>query len=87
MSPKMQPLSAALADWADMQAIVNDIVILVRDFTYYGSQGIIVKINGEEPEGIHNGYDSARKIERDLARVVPGYVKGAAIWKEGEYDY
>lgn len=88
MQTEMQPLTAALQDWADMQAVIDDSVILVRDFTCSGDpRGIIVKINGEEPEGIHNAYTSAREIECDLVKVVPGYVKGASVWQEGEYDY
>ncbi|HEY7418494.1 MAG TPA: hypothetical protein VH593_25160 [Ktedonobacteraceae bacterium] len=87
--PEKLPLKEALGDWADMQAVIGSAVILVRDFTCYGDpRGIIVKVNGEEPDGIRNAYrKSAREIENDLAKVVPGYVKGAAIWQEGEYDY
>lgn len=85
--PKSQALTAALDDWADMQAVVGDTVILVRDFRGYSSGGMIVKIDGEEPDGIHNSYYSVCEIERDLVNVVPGYTAGAAIWQEGEYDY
>lgn len=86
MQAVMQPLTAALADWADIQAVIGETTILVRDFKCY-SEGMIVKVNGEEPEGIHNCYYSASEIERDLVKVVPGYVQGAPIWQEGEYDY
>lgn len=81
------PLTAALANWADMQATVAGVVILVRDFTCFGDpRGIIVKVDGEEPAGINNAYRSAREISFDLARVVLGYVKGASIWQEDEDD-
>jgi hypothetical protein len=62
-------------------------VILVRDFNCYQGGGIVVKMNNEEPAGIHNAYSSADEIERDLVQVVPKYIKGAPIWQEGEYDY
>lgn len=84
---KMQSLTVALSDWSDMQAVVGDTVILVRDFACYGDpRGIIVKVDDEEPAGINNAYRFAREIERDLAKVVPGYVKGASIWSEQEVD-
>jgi len=82
----MQPLALALADWADMQAVIGDVVILVRDFSCYQGGGMIVKINGEE-DGLNNSYYSTNAIERDLVKVVLGYVVGAPIWQEGEYDY
>ena len=90
MQTGMQPLTDALTEWADVQATIGETTILVRDFTCYGDpSGIIVKVGGEEPNGIHNAYRSAREIERDLVKVVPGYVKGASIWQEyeDEYDY
>ena len=88
MQTEMQPLPTALAEWADMQAVIEETTILVRDFRHYGDTGgIIVKINDEEPDGIHNAYRSVREIERDLIKIVPGYVKGAPIWKEYEDDH
>jgi hypothetical protein len=80
------PLVEALAEWVDMQASVNDVVILVRDFNCYRSGGFIVKVDDNEPEGINNSYSSVSDIERDLARVVPGYVEGALIWQEAEVE-
>lgn len=87
MQTEMQPLTAALAEWADTQAVIGETTILVRDFTCYSGGGLIVKINDEEPEGIHNGYSSPKEIERDLVKVVPGYVKGARVWQEYENGY
>lgn len=87
MPTGMQPLTTALADWADMRAVIGETTILVRDFTCYQGGGIIVKINGEEPGGIHNAYSSPAEVERDLVKVVPGYVKGAPIWQEQEDGY
>ena len=89
MQTGMQPLPTALAKWADVQAVIGETTLLVRDFNCYQGGGIIVKMNGEEPEGIHNAYSSPDEIERDLVQVVPGYVKGAPIWQEQEdrYDY
>jgi hypothetical protein len=81
------PLVDAIVEWADMQTVVGDTVILVRDFHYSEGRGIIVKVNDEEPEGIDNPYYCIPEIENDLARVVPGYVKGSAVWQEGEYEY
>ncbi len=86
----MKPLSAALEDWIEVQSSVGETVITVNDLTCYEKEwGLLVKVNGQEPEGINNGYKSPREIERDLASVVPGYVKGAAVWQEKpeeEYD-
>lgn len=87
MQTEMQPLTTALADWADMQAVIGETTLLVRDFTCYQGGGIIVKMNGEEPEGIRNAYASPKEIERDLVQIVPGYVKGAPIWQEQEDGY
>lgn len=84
MQTGTQPLTTALAFWADTQAVIAETTILVRDFTCYQGGGIIVKINGEEPEGIHNAYASPDEIECDLVKAVPGYVKGAPIWQEQE---
>lgn len=84
MRTGMQPLPTALAEWADVQAVIGETALLVRDFTCYQGGGIIVKVNGEEPAGIHNAYSSLDEIERDLVQVVPGYVKGARIWQEQE---
>ncbi len=84
MQTVMQPLSMALAEWADVQAVIGETTLLVRDFNCYQGGGIIVKMNGGEPAGIHNAYSSLDEIERDLVQVVPGYVKGAPIWQEQE---
>jgi hypothetical protein len=81
----MQTLRAALVDLADVQATVGDAVITVGDWQCY-SEGFLVKINGEEPEGIHNLYEFIDELERDLASVVPGYEIGAAIWQEQEEE-
>lgn len=86
MTEQMLPLETALAEWADMQAVVDGATILVRDFNCYRGGGIIVKINGEE-DGLDNPYYSTNAIERDLVRVVSGYRIDAPIWSEGEYDY
>jgi hypothetical protein len=51
----------------------------------YGKEGKVVKVDGEEIDGIHNCYYSVKEIERDLAKVVAGYVKGMPEWQEGEY--
>lgn len=82
----MLPLVDAIVEWADMQTIVNSTVILVRDFHYSEGRGIIVKVNDEE-DGLDNPYYCVPEIESDLVKAVPGYVAGAAIWQEGEYDY
>lgn len=82
----MLPLADAIVEWADMQTVVGKTVILVRDFHYSEGRGIIVKVNDEE-DGLDNPYYSTDEIEGDLARVVPGYVKGSAVWQEGEYEY
>lgn len=80
-----QTLTNALAEFADMQATVGETTIIVSDYACY-DEGFIVKVNGEEPDGIHNVYYSVAEIERDLVKVVPGYRKGAAIWQEYEEE-
>jgi hypothetical protein len=90
MQTAMQPLTLtmALTEWVDTQALIGETTILVRDFTCYGDpSGLLVLIDGEEPDGIHNAYRSAQEIEPDLVKVVPGYAKGASIWQEYEDGY
>jgi hypothetical protein len=85
MRTGMQTLAAVLVECADVQATVGDAVITVGDWQCY-SEGFLVKVNGEEPEGIRNMYDFIDELERDLARVVPGYEIGAPVWQEVEDD-
>ena len=87
MQTGMQPLPTALAEWIDVQAVIGETTLQVRDFNCYQGGGIIVKVDGEDPAGIHNAYSSPEEIERDLVQAVPGYVKGAPIWQEQEDGY